>query len=44
LQVYEKQTAPLVEYYTARKLLKTVDATGEVDDVYARLKRAIGLR
>jgi adenylate kinase len=43
LQVYEKQTAPLVEYYAARKLLKTVDATGEVDDVYARLKKAIGL-
>ena len=43
LQVYEKQTAPLVEYYTARKLLTTVDATGEVDDVYARLKKAIGL-
>ena len=44
LQVYEQQTAPLVEYYTARKLLKTVDATGEVDAVYARLKKAIGLR
>jgi adenylate kinase len=44
LQVYDKQTAPLVEYYTARKLLKTVDATGEVDNVYSRLKKAIGLR
>lgn len=43
LQVYEKQTAPLIEYYTARKLLKTVEATGEVDSVYSRLKKAIGL-
>jgi adenylate kinase len=43
LQVYEKQTAPLVEYYTARKLLKTIPATGEVDAVYTRLKKAIGL-
>jgi len=43
LQVYEKQTAPLVEYYTARKLLKTIEATGEVDGVYSRLKKAIGL-
>jgi adenylate kinase len=43
LEVYEKQTAPLVEYYKKRGLLKTVAATGEVDDVYARLKKAIGL-
>ena len=43
LEVYEKQTAPLVEYYAKRGLLKTVAATGEVDDVYARLKKAIGL-
>jgi adenylate kinase len=43
LEVYEKQTAPLVDYYKKRGLLKTVAATGEVDDVYARLKKAIGL-
>jgi adenylate kinase len=44
LQVYERQTAPLVAYYTQRGLLTTVVATGEVDDVYARLKSALGLR
>jgi adenylate kinase len=44
LQVYERQTAPLVAYYTQRGLLTTVAATGEVDDVYARLKSALGLR
>jgi adenylate kinase len=44
LQVYEKQTAPLIEYYTSRGLLKTVPATGEVDAVHARLTKAIGLR
>ena len=38
LQVYERQTAPLVDYYTKRTLLATVPATGEVDAVYARLK------
>jgi adenylate kinase len=43
LQVYERQTAPLIEYYRERGLLKTVEASGEVDDVYARLKSAIGL-
>ena len=44
LQVYERQTAPLVDYYTKQGLLTTVSATGEVDAVYARLKTAIGLK
>jgi adenylate kinase len=43
LEVYEKQTAPLVDYYKKRGLLKTVAATGEVDAVYARLQSAIAL-
>ena len=44
LQVYERQTAPLVDYYTKRKLLATIPATGEVDAVYSRLKAALGLK
>ena len=44
LQVYERQTAPLVDYYTRKGLLSTVPATGEVDAVYARLKAALGLQ
>ena len=44
LQVYERQTAPLVAYYTKKGLLKTVPATGEVDAVYARLKSTLGLK
>jgi adenylate kinase len=43
LQVYERQTAPLVDYYTKKGLLETVKATGEVDAVYSRLKSAVGL-
>ncbi len=43
LQVYERQTAPLVDYYTKKGLLTTIPATGEVDVVYARLKAALGL-
>ena len=43
LQVYERQTAPLVDYYTKKGLLKTVSATGEVDAVYSRLKATLGL-
>jgi adenylate kinase len=44
LQVYERQTAPLVDYYTKKGLLSTVPATGEVDAVYARLKSVLGLK
>ena len=44
LQVYERQTAPLIDYYTQKGLLKTVAATGDVDAVYLRLKSALGLK
>ncbi len=44
LQVYERQTAPLVDYYERRGVLKKVAATGEVDDVYARFRKAVGLK
>ena len=44
LQVYDRQTAPLVDYYTKRGLLKTVSATGDVDAVYSRLRSALGLK
>ena len=44
LQVYERQTAPLIDYYQKRGVLKKVEATGEVNDVYARFKKAVGLK
>jgi adenylate kinase len=44
LQVYERDTAPLVDHYTRKGLLATVPATAEVDVVYARLKSALGLK
>lgn len=43
LQVYEQQTAPLVDHYEGRRLLKRVDAEGAVDAVYDRLVEALGL-
>ncbi len=44
LQVYERQTAPLIDYYSKRGLLKKVEATGDVNEVYARFKKAVGLK
>ncbi len=43
LEVYERETAPLIAYYRDAGLLKTVSAEGPVDDVYARLVATLGL-
>jgi adenylate kinase len=43
LQVYAQQTAPLIDYYEERGLLRRVDANGTVDDVQARLLTALEL-
>ena len=40
MNVYREETAPLLEYY--RNELKTVDAVGTVDEVFARALRALG--
>lgn len=42
LAVYRDQTAPLVEYYRGRGLLKEVDGRGEIADVFARISRVLG--
>ena len=44
LKVYQRETAPLIDLYTKRGLLKTIAATGEVDAVFSRLKSALGLK
>jgi adenylate kinase len=40
MKVYRDETAPLIEYYGDQ--LKTVDAVGPVDEVFARALRALG--
>jgi adenylate kinase len=41
LKVYEEQTRPLVDYYRARGLLKTLNAMGDVDAITALLVDAL---
>ena len=43
LDVYESQTAPLVEYYRGHSILKEVDGDRPVDEVYADVKVLLGL-
>ncbi|CPR13429.1 adenylate kinase [Mycobacterium bohemicum DSM 44277] len=40
MKVYRDETAPLLEYYSDE--LKTVDAVGSVDEVFARALQALG--
>jgi len=42
LQIYHRQTAPLVEYYKGEGLLRWVDGAGSVDEVAERLIEALG--
>ena len=41
LNVYREQTAPLVEFYRGKGLLKTVDGMLPVDEVTAAIRRAV---
>ena len=42
LDVYARSTAPLIDYYKGKGLLKVVDGAQSIDDVYASVKEAIG--
>lgn len=41
LTVYREQTQPVIEFYSKRGKLKTVDADADIDAVYERLKAAL---
>ncbi|HLG44298.1 MAG TPA: adenylate kinase [Nitrospirales bacterium] len=41
LTVYDRQTRPLIEYYEKRGLLRCVEASASIDQVYERLRAAV---
>jgi adenylate kinase len=41
LSVYREQTAPLVEYYRSKGLLKSVDGMAPVDEVTAAIRKSV---
>jgi adenylate kinase len=41
LEEYERETAPLSDYYSRRSLLRTVDGRGTPDEVFSRVKSVI---
>lgn len=42
LKVYHEQTQPLIEYYTKKGILKTVDGTVDMNDVFAAIVAILG--
>ena len=42
LQVFSNQTKPLIEYYSAQGKFTAVKGVGEIDEIYARIKKALG--
>ena len=42
LDVYRRQTEPVVDYYRARGKLKSIDAVGSIDEVFERFVAAVG--
>ena len=44
LEVYEEQTAPLIDIYAARDLVVTIDGLGDVNEVTSRILSALSAR
>lgn len=42
LRVYQTQTAPLIDYYQKRGLLRVIDGVGEISVIRARIIEALG--
>ena len=34
LDIYDAQTAPLIDYYSAKGILKSIDGSGSIDDIF----------
>jgi adenylate kinase len=42
LEIYQRDTAPLIAHYAQRGNVRRVPATGTVDDIAMEIKRIIG--
>lgn len=41
LEVYRKNTLPLIDYYERKGILVTVEGTGRMDEIFAKVKEAV---
>lgn len=43
LEVYNSQTAPLIEYYAKKGILKSVNGTGSIDEIFNNICKVLGI-
>jgi len=44
LDVYTASTAPLIDYYKGKGIVKSVSGTGSIDEIFAQVCAALGLK
>ena len=44
LEVYNAQTAPLIDYYGKKGIVKSVSGTGSIDDIFKKVCEVLGLK
>jgi len=44
LEVYNSSTAPLIDYYKGKGILKSVSGTGSIDGIFAQVCQVLGLK
>jgi len=42
LDVYQKQTAPLIDYYSKKQIMKTVMGVGSIDEIFKKVTAVLG--
>jgi adenylate kinase len=42
LQAYRKQTAPVLDWYEARNLVRRIPAAGSIEEIASRVRQALG--
>ncbi|HAK59861.1 MAG TPA: adenylate kinase [Nitrospiraceae bacterium] len=42
LEVYNQQTAPLIDYYSRKNIMKSVQGTGSIEDIFTKVTAALG--
>ena len=44
LDIYDAQTAPLIDYYKKGGILKSVTGVGSIDEIFSKVCRALGVK
>jgi adenylate kinase len=40
--VYTQQTAPLIDYYSKKNIMKTVMGVGSINDIFSKVTAVLG--